>query len=211
MRRFRYFTIASAVAAAFAIPVALAQQGGANDSSNRIQQRDATGNPAGSPTQPPRSMSSDRAMEPQQRRPVAAVRREHRPRRAAGAAEQGVRRRHDRWRHGPAHASRAASVPAATRNDELGPSGPADAVGAQRQRGGRPLRHDGRPFEQQRPDRPDGGTTLASSSTGTTGPGGTMGGTTPPPSSSSGSTGSRGPMGGTPGTAGGSAAGRSGG
>ena len=62
MTRFKLLTIASAVAAAFAVPAALAQQSGAPDSSSRVQQRDATGNPAGSPTQPPRSMSSDRGM-----------------------------------------------------------------------------------------------------------------------------------------------------
>jgi peptidoglycan hydrolase-like protein with peptidoglycan-binding domain len=63
MTRFKLLTIASAVAAALAVPAALAQQSGAPDSpSSRVQQRDATGNPAGSPTQPPRSMSSDRGV-----------------------------------------------------------------------------------------------------------------------------------------------------
>jgi len=63
MTRFKLLTIASAVAAAFTVPAALAQQSGAPDSSSsRVQQRDATGNPAGSPTQPPRSTSSDRGM-----------------------------------------------------------------------------------------------------------------------------------------------------
>jgi peptidoglycan hydrolase-like protein with peptidoglycan-binding domain len=63
MTRFKLLTIASAVAAAFTVPAALAQQSGAPDSSSsRVQQRDATGNPAGSPTQPPRAMSSDRGM-----------------------------------------------------------------------------------------------------------------------------------------------------
>jgi peptidoglycan hydrolase-like protein with peptidoglycan-binding domain len=63
MTRFKLLTIASAVAAAFTVPAALAQQSGAPDSSSsRVQQRDATGNPAGSPTQPPRSMSSDRSV-----------------------------------------------------------------------------------------------------------------------------------------------------
>ncbi|MGE5793962.1 MAG: peptidoglycan-binding domain-containing protein [Bacteroidota bacterium] len=62
MKRFRSLTIASAVAAAFAVPAALAQQTGTTpDSSNRVQQRDATGHPSASPTQPPRSMSGDRA------------------------------------------------------------------------------------------------------------------------------------------------------
>jgi hypothetical protein len=63
MTRFKILTLASAVAAAFAVPAALAQQPGANDSSKAVQQRDATGNPSGSPTQPPRSTSSsDRGM-----------------------------------------------------------------------------------------------------------------------------------------------------
>jgi peptidoglycan hydrolase-like protein with peptidoglycan-binding domain len=63
MTRFKTLTLASAVAAAFAVPAVLAQQPGANDSSNQVQQRDATGNPNASPTQPPRSTSSsDRGM-----------------------------------------------------------------------------------------------------------------------------------------------------
>jgi len=62
MTRFKLMTIASAVAAAFAVPVALAQQGTTPDSSKGVQQRDATGNPSGSPTQPPRATSGDRGM-----------------------------------------------------------------------------------------------------------------------------------------------------
>jgi peptidoglycan hydrolase-like protein with peptidoglycan-binding domain len=62
MTRFKVLTLASAIATAFAVPTVLAQQtgmpnsqSGTPDSSSRIQQRDATGNPSGSPTQPPRS------------------------------------------------------------------------------------------------------------------------------------------------------------
>lgn len=195
MRRFRYFTIASAVAAAFAIPVALAQQGGANDSSNRIQQRDATGNPAGSPTQPPRSMSSDRAMD-----------------RSSGGRSQ---------QHGAStvrdvqQALQSKGFDVGTIDGVMGPRTQAALRQFQQQQG---MTSSGRLDQQTLSalnvsaagDRSGtmGGTTPPSSSSGPTGP---MGGTTPPPSSSSGSTGSRGPMGGTPGTAGGSAAGRSGG
>jgi hypothetical protein len=61
MNRLKLMTIASAVAAAFAVPAALAQQSGTTpDSSGRVQQRDATGNPSGSPTQPPRATPGDR-------------------------------------------------------------------------------------------------------------------------------------------------------
>jgi peptidoglycan hydrolase-like protein with peptidoglycan-binding domain len=67
MKRLKLLTIASAVAAAFAVPAALAQQSGAPDSSGRIQQRDATGNPQSSPTQPPRQMSTDRPSDPTMR------------------------------------------------------------------------------------------------------------------------------------------------
>ena len=62
MTRFKLMTIASAVAAAFAVPVALAQQSTTPDSSKAVQQRDATGNPSGSPTQPPRATAGDRGM-----------------------------------------------------------------------------------------------------------------------------------------------------
>ena len=55
MTRFKLMTIAAAVATAFAVPAALAQQGTTPDSSRSVQQRDATGHPSASPTQPPRS------------------------------------------------------------------------------------------------------------------------------------------------------------
>jgi hypothetical protein len=60
MTSFKLVTIAAAVAAALGGPAALAQQSGTPDSSDRVQQRDATGNPSGSPTQPPRSTTSER-------------------------------------------------------------------------------------------------------------------------------------------------------
>ncbi len=58
MTRFTKLTIAAAVAAALGAPTVLAQQ----SNSTRVQERDATGNPSGSPTQPPRPMASDRTI-----------------------------------------------------------------------------------------------------------------------------------------------------
>ena len=62
MTRFKILTMASAVAAAFVVSTALAQQTTRPDSSKDVQQRDATGNPSASPTQPPRSTASDPTM-----------------------------------------------------------------------------------------------------------------------------------------------------
>jgi hypothetical protein len=62
MTRFKILSMASAVAAAFVVSTAPAQQTTRPDSSKDVQQRDATGNPSGSPTQPPRSTASDPTM-----------------------------------------------------------------------------------------------------------------------------------------------------
>jgi peptidoglycan hydrolase-like protein with peptidoglycan-binding domain len=62
MTRFKILSMASAVAAAFVVSTAPAQQTTRPDSSRDVQQRDATGNPSGSPTQPPRSTASDPTM-----------------------------------------------------------------------------------------------------------------------------------------------------
>ena len=67
MTRFSYLTIAAAVAAAFAAPTVLAQQSGSADPARTPQQRDGTGMPSGSPTQPPGSISQDPANDPNRR------------------------------------------------------------------------------------------------------------------------------------------------
>ena len=67
MTRFRSLTIAAAVAAAFAAPTVLAQQSGSPDPARAPQQRDGTGMPSGSPTQPPGAVSQDPANDPNRR------------------------------------------------------------------------------------------------------------------------------------------------
>jgi N-acetylmuramoyl-L-alanine amidase len=67
MTRFRSLMIAAAVATAFAAPTVLAQQGGSADPSRTPQQRDGTGMPSGSPTQPPGAVSQDPANDPNRR------------------------------------------------------------------------------------------------------------------------------------------------
>lgn len=67
MTRFRSLTIAAAVAATFAAPTVFAQQSGSPDPARTPQQRDGTGMPAGSPTQPPGAISQDPANDPNRR------------------------------------------------------------------------------------------------------------------------------------------------